>query len=69
MNVDLYARLGRDLESQWHARKRKREIRDELGNIGGQDVCEELADVFKDGTAFLHRVDDAGEIVVEEDDI
>ena len=42
------------------------EIGDQLGDVGRQDVGEELADVVEDRAALLDGRDDAREVVVDQ---
>ena len=42
------------------------QVGDQLGDVGGQDVGQELADVVEDRPPLLDRGDDAGEVVVEQ---
>ena len=55
-----------DRERQRNTENDKREIRDQLRHVRGENVGEEIADIGEDGAAFLDRGDDAREVVVEQ---
>ena len=44
-------------------------VRHQLGDVGGEDVGEELAQVVEHRAPFLDGDDDGGEVVVEQDDV
>ena len=63
---------GEDLdhgERQRDPEEHEGEVGNQLGDVRGEDVGEELADVLEDRAPFLDRVDDAREVVVEEDHV
>ena len=53
-------------ERQRNAEQREDQVRDQLGHVVGQDVSQELPDVAEDRAPLLDRVDDAGEVVVQQ---
>ena len=50
-------------------RERERQVRHQLRNVRRQDVRQELADVVEDGTSLFDAIDDACEVVVQQDHI
>ena len=49
--------------------KHESQVRHQLGNVRAEDVGEELADVLEDRASLLDGRDDAGEVVVEQDQV
>ena len=62
-------RRGEDLhdgERQRDPEQHEREVGNDLRDVGGQDVGQELADVLEHRAPLLDRRDDGGEVVVEQ---
>ena len=60
----LAARLGDAEESGEH---HTAEDREDLTDVGAQQIAQELTDVVENATAFAYRLDDGAEVVVGED--
>ncbi len=56
-------------QRQRDAEQHEGEVGNQLGDVRGQDVGDEFADVFIDRPAFLDGVDDGTEMVVEQHDV
>ena len=58
-----------DGQRQRNPEQHEGQIGKQFGNVRGQDIGQEFADVFEDCPPFLDGIDDAGEIVVEQDHV
>ena len=56
-------------QRQGHAQERGGEHHEQLADVGGHEVLDELADVVVDDAAFLDGGHDGGEVVVEQDHV